>query len=169
MVTCDKNLRRIISGIGWLLFNTLCGYYIYSPVADKPKYFSVVGYMTGFCSSIRTFNITLRSYQKSNPHIKDKILILHSYIFPKFGSRIKMKDLGKYLPKNIVLPDCYSMDQESIDKVKKQYQLIRHISEERKEQSDASSSFLVKTIRARQRIEVLKVSILIDQIEMYQS
>ena len=94
---------------------------------------------------------------------------MHSYIFPEYGSRIKIKDLGKYLPKNIVLPDIYSMDEEVIKDVKKQYELIKTVSEERKEQSDNASSYLAKIIRARQRIEALKVSILIDQVESHLS
>ncbi len=136
-------------------------------VADKPKYFSVVGYMTNFCSSVRTFNIMLRSYKKVNPQIEDNIIILHSYIFPEYGSRIKMADLGKYLPKNIILPGSYSMNEEEVKDVENQYALIKTVSDERKEQHDETNSFLAKIIRARQRIEALKVSILIDQIDLH--
>ena len=65
-MTCDKNLRRIISGIGWLLFNTLCGYYIYSPVGII--IFEVVSTVSSglFCWYIVTYyglETTLKSYR----------------------------------------------------------------------------------------------------------
>src|SRR3989338_6204247 len=70
---------------------------------------------------------------------------------------MRISELGDLFPRNCVLPDTYSMSVTVQQEIQKQYEFIDFVSKERKNQEDAASNSLVAILRARQRIEVLKV------------
>src|SRR5207249_7696201 len=86
----------------------------------------------------------------------------HNKLFPEFGSRMKIAELGSMFPSNQVLSQSYmSSNQEEIQE---QYDLIKDAFEDLKNKHTRSSG-LGKLIRARMKIEMLKVPIMLDIIE----
>ncbi len=129
-------------------------------LADKPKHFAVFADLLNLCD-LNTFTIYLRRLQKLLPDIPEMSLI-HRRIFPEFGSRLLITELGNLFPKNIVMPELFIMDEQATKDIQAQYELINFLSTDAQEKENRANFILPKICYARQKIEALKVPTIID-------
>jgi superfamily II DNA/RNA helicase len=143
-------------------------------ICDKIICFKPFGVVFGFYPNINKFKLwlrrqfTMRKIEFSNSKYKNyseeqlTLKIIHDVIFPKLGSRLKIKELGDAFPQNKIIAQCYyTDDHEQVDKL---YQIINEAIADLSKK-ELKSDALGKIIRARMKIEMLKVPILIDLIE----
>lgn len=129
-------------------------------LADKPKHFAVFADLLGL-SDLGTFPIYLRRLQKLLPNTPE-MAILYKKIFPEYGSRILISDLGNLFPKNIIIPELFIMDDSTAKEIQDQYELINFLSSDAQEKENKAQFILPKICYARQKIEVLKIPTIVE-------
>jgi superfamily II DNA or RNA helicase len=89
-----------------------------------------------------------------------KLYVINKTLFPQFGSRLRISELPKgTFPENSVHSMCYTIDKE--DEINKAYKDLNDAMNDLKNKENQSEA-LGKIIRARQRIELLKLQIFLD-------
>jgi hypothetical protein len=140
-------------------------------ISDKVQCFKPFGSIFGFYDDMKKYQMWMRKIKKAreiyyrNKNMTDdqkSLDIIHTKLFPEFGSRIKIKDLGSMFPSNQVLSQSYMSNNQ--EEIQKQYDIIEEAFRELKEKWSRSEG-LGKLIRARMKIEMLKVPIMLDIIE----
>lgn len=141
-------------------------------LSDKLECFKPFGVILGLYKEARDYQNWMKCkikyleiVNKTPLNYKDdliKIKILHNTIFPNYGSRMKIKELGTMFPQNSIISNCYYLQNHN--EVDKQYEEINKAIIELKSQED-KANILVRILRARQRIEMLKITLIIDLIE----
>jgi superfamily II DNA or RNA helicase len=118
-------------------------------------YDDLVGYK-GWIRKQKTINkIKLSKLSDSDQTLK----IIHDSLFPHYGSRLKIKELGGLFPQNNIIAQSYYLDNHN--EVEKAYEEINLALQELKTLEDKSEA-LAKLIRARMKVEMLKVTLFID-------
>jgi superfamily II DNA or RNA helicase len=167
-----KNHKTITSRLLLSIFKCKCKVLMLSAtIADKIPCFKPFGVVFGFYDEIKKFSMWVRKIKKSKEiFYKDKGLndrelsldIIHSKIFPEYGSRMRIKELGSMFPSNQVLSQSYMSNNQ--EEIQEQYDIIKDAFEDLKNKETRSAG-LGKLIRARMKIEMLKVPIMLDIIE----
>jgi len=128
-------------------------------LADKPKYFAMSAYMLGLIKNLDE----MRLYQKKiNANIDSSMIAIHKIIFPTYASRMRIKDIGDLFPENRIIITPYQMDDDIIKEIQEQYEYIKLVAKEAHKLEQESGCKLVQILRARQRIEALKVKTIIE-------
>lgn len=167
-----KNHKTITSRLLLSIFRCGCKVLLLSAtISDKIQCFKPFGVIFGFYDDVKKFNMWIRKIKKSREiYYKDKHMtddqitldIIHSKIFPDYGSRMRIKDLGSMFPSNQVLSQSYMSNNQ--EEIQQQYDIIKDAFEDLKNKETRSAG-LGKLIRARMKIEMLKVPIMLDIIE----
>ncbi len=140
-------------------------------LTDKLECFKPFGVVFNFYNDVKEFKSWIRSQKiinkiKYNNSIltNDQISldIIHNKLFPRFGSRMKIKELGNLFPSNQIL--CQSYLSENTEKINEQYNIIKQAFLELKNLELRSKAF-GKIIRARMKIEMYKIPIMLDVIK----
>jgi superfamily II DNA or RNA helicase len=119
-------------------------------LADTLSNFKVFATLLKFCSNPILYDLMT----------KDKNFIsIHKKIFPKFGGRIRIKDIPNF-PQNIILPEKILMKNAA--EIQAQYEIINAIVIDKEHKIANSNSMLEIILRARQKIEALKIPAIID-------
>lgn len=137
-------------------------------IADKPEYFEIFALMLRFINREGEFRLFLkklrlgtatdtRSYLAKMEKATPDMLALHNLVYPDHGARMKISDLEGYFPTNRVIADTYLMDDDVVQEIKKQYAYISAVHTEAQAKEDLAICPLAAMIRARQKIEALKV------------
>lgn len=148
-------------------------------IADKPHYFAVFATMLGLVDNVDEFRLYLKKLRyggvgpTTGPYASkpvdpsqygkapDKALVpmmaLHYAIFPSRGSRMRKLDFGADFPSNDIKADIYTMDEDTTAEIQKQYDYISMVSREAEALEAVAPCKLVEILRARQKIESLKV------------
>lgn len=145
-------------------------------IADKPKFFAVFARMLGFINTVSEYRLFLKGiklkgvtntsgYLKRSKKADPDMLQLHKLIFPLHGSRMKISDLGDHFPSNKVIADTYKMDDDAVNEIKKQYSYISAVHTEAQAKEDMASCRLAQIIRARQKIEAVKVKTIAELVK----
>ena len=129
-------------------------------LADKIKLFKNFGYVMKFYDKPTKFSGWIKKL--AIPY-KDEAIALNKKLFPNYGGRMKIKDLGDMFPKNDIRAKCYQMT--NADKIAEQYKLIEDAYADIKDKAEKANYKLVQIIRARQAIEILKVPTFIQLIK----
>lgn len=88
---------------------------------------------------------------------------IHGQIFPARGVRVRIKDLGKAFPENQIIPELVEVgDIESLKEYNEAYAELERLRKQ--EKKDAPSIFTAQ-LRARQKIEILKVPLLVERTQ----
>ena len=155
----NKNNVKIM-----LLSATLC---------DKLECFKPFGVILGLFKEVKKYNDWMKSKIKFEEvknkellNYKDdnlKIKIIHNTIFPNFGSRMKISELGDLFPKNNIIANCYFLQNHN--EVEKEYKEINKALDNLKKKENDEYNMLVRILRARQKIEMLKVTLILDLVE----
>lgn len=127
-------------------------------LADTIENFAVFATLLKLVPDIDLYGLCMRKYFNNN------LILVNKEIYPKFGGRIKIKEI-KDIPDNIILPDKYYMD--NAEEIQKQYELIQLLVEDTEEKIQNSNCILEQMIRARQQIEALKVPTIVDLIKTH--
>jgi len=140
-------------------------------ITDKIDCFRPFGVLFGFYHDVKQYKTWIRRkvklYQlknKDSTYNPDEMAlsIIHSELFPKFGSRMKIKELGNLFPSNQIIAKCYF--SESHNEINKLYDEINLALEDLKNK-EMRSDGLGKIVRARQKIEMYKIPIILDLAE----
>ena len=169
-----KNHKSVTSRLLLSIVKCKCKLLLLSAtLSDKIKCFKPFGVVFGFYDDVKKFNMWMRKIiksrtvyfqQKKTPMTMDEkcLDIIHHKLFPEYGSRMKIKELGSMFPSNQVLSQSY-MSQNKED-IQEQYDIIQDAFEALK-QAETRSEGLGRLIKARMKIEMLKVPIMLDIIE----
>jgi hypothetical protein len=98
---------------------------------------------------------------------RDVLRRIHERILPSRGTRIRIADLGERFPQTRITADAYDMDttEESTGlTIKDIYdEMAREIAKlEASERKDKGANILTQQLRARQRVELLKVPTFVE-------
>ena len=104
--------------------------------------------------------------EKTNPN--DPIMLsLHKKIFPGRGSRLRISQLGDLFPKNQIAAETYTMGEDIEKQIQQQYELLSVAIQDLKTKEKNAKNILEAMIRARQKIEALKVNTFVDLANDY--
>jgi len=130
-------------------------------ISDKPENFEVAGYTLGLYQSLKNS----KSWMQSAGNEYDNIMQgVHDRLYPEYASRMRIRDLGDLFPVNQVLAECY--DMENAKEIEEQYKAIEDAVEQLKKE-ESQTDGLGKIIKARQRIEMLKVPTYVEMAKDY--
>ena len=121
-------------------------------IADKINFFGPVGYVLGWYTDIDKFKIWLNKKAKDTGFTLSKTI--HHKLFPFYGSRMRIAELGDLFPHNQILPECYDMD--NAQEIEGQYRIIQIALADLREAKANAGCILEIILRARQMIEMLK-------------
>jgi Mimiviridae putative ATP-dependent RNA helicase len=140
-------------------------------ISDKVKCFKPFGEVFGFYNDVKKYNMWMRKakkastiyYSKKN-YTGDQITldIIHNRIFPAHGSRMRISELGDMFPKNQVCYQAYMCENK--EEVQEQYDIIKEAFHDLKKK-ELRSEALGKLIRARMKVEMFKMPIMLDVID----
>lgn len=157
-----KNKKTINSDILKTISNTTSKIILLSAtIADKPQNFSLAGYVLGLYPSMRHANNWINNVGMGYSNVMEGV---HERIFNEYGSRMKIRDLGDMFPQNQVLAECFDMD--AAEEIEKQYKIIEEEVEKLKKQEEHSTG-IAQIMKARQKIEMLKVPTFIELAKKY--
>ena len=132
-------------------------------IVDKPDNFAVFGYLLGLSNSLSNMRRFIASYT-SEATLSAK---LHGLIFPLHGGRIRIKDLGNKFPDNKIIPECFFMDAVAKEINEKYLEIHKGLEDLKNKEIKDKGNILSKMLRARQRIEILKLPTIARLIEDY--
>lgn len=141
-------------------------------ITDKVDCFRSFGMLFDFYSNIKNYkkwiSEKLSKFQSSGQAIKNQTIedqtlkIIHHAMFPKCGSRISIKQLGTIFKSNQIVARCYYSDNHN--EVDKLYQLINEAILNLKFK-ETHSTALGQIMHCRMRVEMIKVPIIMDELE----
>jgi superfamily II DNA or RNA helicase len=128
-------------------------------IADKIESFHIYGYLLGLYKSIRQANNWIKGILREDKSAKRKISTIYNKIYPYHGSRMLIGELGDKFPDNQIVSTCY--DIEDTKNMDKYYNIIK------KNNNKNDKDILKKILKARQKIELHKVSIISELTKEY--
>lgn len=132
-------------------------------VADKPENFNVFGYMLGFYKNIsKSRNWISSIIRDDNNRLDLKTSTLYEKLYPEKGARMSMDDIGIKFPKNHISVTCYTLNEKDQQEINAYYQHIQNKKELNNEHLSVTT-----ILKCRQKIEFLKISIIVELIKKY--
>ena len=135
-------------------------------LTDKIDCFKPFGIVLGFYNVLEGYKPWIKSKEIINKikyegwcEEKKRLDIIHHSIFPQYGSRMKIKELGNLFPSNNITANCYFLEDHL--KVEELYKEI-NVEIENLHNLEKKSKALALIIRNRMRIEMLKVTLFMD-------
>jgi len=136
-------------------------------IIDKVEHFKPFGHMFNFYNHIENYArwinyefsraIIPKEYIDKIDKDKLKLLIINHKLFPEFGGRMKLSEIGDNIKENQVMASSYFC--EKYDAINDEYTNIKVAL------STKNKSALAEITKARQNIETFKLPIIIDLIE----
>lgn len=138
-------------------------------VSDNPMKFRLFFYILNFIEpeTVKKKNIDLKKYIRimENWINRDQrpMVRIHNMLYPDRGSRMRIDVLGDMFPKNQISVTPYAVSHNRRNDIEREYTIIRDALDELadKTKKDKASIF-VKVVRARQKIEMLKVPLFVE-------
>src|SRR5262249_47390436 len=128
-----KNHKTITSRLLLSIVKCKCKVLLLSAtITDKIDCFRPFGVVFGFYNDVKKFKmwvrktVTAKSIEYRNKKMThDEIIldIIHDKIFPNYGSRMRIKDLGDMFPSNQILSQAYMSNNK--EEIQKQYDIIK--------------------------------------------
>lgn len=122
-------------------------------LVDRPENFAVFGYVLGLSDNL----YNMKKYISSFPNEKVLSIKIHEMIFPERGSRLRIKDLGNAFPDNKVIPESFYMAEVTKEINEKYKEIDKCLEDLKNKEIKDKANLLTKMLRARQRIEILKL------------
>lgn len=134
--------------------------------AEKPGHLRAIGYVLGLHHMSDFFpwagkyglvkNDWTGAWEFQNP--EENALKLNKLIFPAHGTRIRIADLGDTFPETQITAESYDVDgkEDQIDAI------YRAMYDELVQKEAEALEWIVALLRARQKVELLKVPLLVD-------
>jgi hypothetical protein len=135
---------------------------ISATIADKPSNFKIFGYMLDFYNNLKKGNNWIEGIiQEDENRLNKKSNALYDRLYPFKGSRMSLQDIGDRFPKNQISADCYTLDDASQKELDNYYDVIKSLYKE------SNLLKITKILLYRQKIELLKIKIITEQLEKY--
>lgn len=110
--------------------------------------------------TFRQYNILITKWLERD---RNPMLRIHNMLFPNRGSRIRIDTLGDLFPQTQIIAEPYSLGNTKEREIEEQYSIIEGELEKLKtKQNKDKSNPLVIILRAQQKIELLKIPIIIE-------
>ena len=141
-------------------------------IADSPLQLYALGVVLGLFSDKKGFwqwalkrGVYKSFFGHEFKNTPENLKKIHDDIFPDKGHRIAIKDLGDKFPANLVISDAYDMNSAG-----KQIQIVydemkAELARLMESEKTDGSCVLTEKLRARQRVELLKVPTFADLAE----
>lgn len=147
-------------------------------IADKPEFFAVFARMLNLINDVSEHRLFLKklsvgpattglSYLKrtiAGAGAAPSMLQLHGIVFPLHGSRMRISDTKDHFQMNTVKAHSYKMDDDIRDEIKRQYAYISAVHTEAEAKELTATCRLAEIVRARQKIEALKVKTMAELV-----
>ena len=138
-------------------------------IADNPMQMFAVGYMLELFSSTKEFfgwvmkhGCSKGKYAWEFNGSASCLQRINSAIYPKHGSRISIANLGDAFPETLIRADAYEMNGNAREIQRIYDEMSVSLSELRERSEDDSELHLVTMLRARQKVELLKVPTFVE-------
>lgn len=93
------------------------------------------------------------------------LLNIHKQIFPNRGYRVRIKDLGDRFPESLIMPEAYDMGAQT-RQIKDAYEEMQNeLSALERRSANYTQQVFAVLMEARQRVELLKVPVLLELAE----
>lgn len=146
--------------------NNIYGLLLSATITDKYVNLDVIGYMLGFYKPYvkKAYNVWLRSLSLNNDKVLEKI---HNMIYPKMGARMNIRTIKQAgdttFKENHVNAYAYLIDEESYSQIEEAHTQIANAMEMLRNRMETDGQHpLVAILRARQKIEMIKVPLFAD-------
>ena len=138
---------------------------------DDLKSFEIFTYLLGWCNNIKR----TKKYLICETNNCKSFNYLVKKLYPKYASRISIKELGDRFPKNNIIVESYDDDNnnlidEEYKKIKEYYKMLDEKQDKINENRIgklSKSGILADISFSRQKIELYKIEIIIDLISQY--
>jgi SNF2 family DNA or RNA helicase len=124
-------------------------------LADKIENMCVFAKLLQFCEHVNFFNLLVSSESLTLKKI-------HKKIFPAYGHGLRIADI-KTFPENLIIPGKFTMS--NYKEIQESYNMINLIVKDKEAKLEKANSILEKILRARQRIEALKIPTICELAE----
>lgn len=125
-------------------------------LADTIESFHIYGYLLGFYKSMKQANNWINGIMKEDSNSNRTLSTIYKKIYPNYGSRMLIQELGDKFPKSQIIATCY--DTDYVDDINKQYKKI--VKREKLLKTEENKAMLLQEItKARMKIELNKVNI----------
>jgi len=130
---------------------------------DSISSFEIFTYVLGWCNNIKK----TKKYLLAETHNLKSFDYVSSKLYPKYASRISIKELGDKFPQNNIIIDSYNdgnfkLIDEEYNNIKEYYKKL-----DDKQEKLNKSNLLVDISFSRQKIELYKIEIIIDLTYQY--
>lgn len=147
------------------------GLFLSATITDKLSNFDVIAFLLGMYKPYikKSYKMFLRGMTSDPTNLLERI---HAKIFPRLGSRMNIKTIkasgNQTFKENIVKARAYEIDKESAAEIEEAHEQIKNamIQLRHRMETDGPHPFVV-ILRARQKIEMLKVPIFVRLIRQY--
>lgn len=138
--------------------------------AQNPLEMRALGYILGLHNDYNFWPWAMRLGIKKNRWggyawrgTDASLSLIHNQIFPSKGARVRIKDLGDAFPENQIIPELVDIgDAKSLEEYRECLVELERL--QACEEKDMPSIFTAQ-LRARQKIEILKVPLLKERTE----
>lgn len=126
-------------------------------LVEQHKSFHIFGYMVGLYKKLSQGKNWINGFISDDSTKMDNDLSsLNKALFPKYGSRMRVKELGDKFPQNQMLSEAYDIKPEFKNIINKSFNDIKNNLSGNKE------NMLGEIMKARRQIELCKVDIFVD-------
>ncbi|TXG80962.1 MAG: hypothetical protein E6R13_07235 [Spirochaetes bacterium] len=138
-------------------------------LVDKLSFIYPIGKITGlFASYLECKNWIKNQIIKTGRSNVDSYCmnLIHEHIFPKYGTRMRINELGDMFPENNIIyePCTTKSDNKDVDEIyRKMMKRVRKIIKAK----GTSTHILVQLLRARQAAELTKIPTILEMTDEY--
>lgn len=126
-------------------------------LVEQHKSFHIFGYILGLYKKITQGKNWINGFiADDSTKLDNELSSLNKALFPKYGSRMRIKELGDKFPQNQILSEAYDVKPEFKNIINKAFKNIRN------NLSGTKENMLGEIMKARHQIEICKVDILVD-------
>ena len=133
-------------------------------ISDKIDNFDVFGYVMQLYKNLKQAKPWIRNIIREDARLyKPKYSTLHKKLFPYYGSRMSMNEIGKNFPSNQIITECIYLSNKETNDINKYYDILL-----KKWNTEHNfSNILDLSIKMRMKLELLKAKNYIETIEDY--
>lgn len=138
-------------------------------IADYPEKFKPFFYILNFISpeQVKTMNIDYKKYINIVSHWIQRdykpMVRIHNMLFPERASRVRIDVLGDLFPQTQITAIPYTMGKNREKEIEKEYKKLEiELEEIKNKKNKDKTNPLTITIRAQQKIEILKIPTFIE-------
>lgn len=124
-------------------------------IADRPEYFANFAYMLDICNSVWLFKYYLKAMES---YSVSPMSIIHHRIYPKYGSRLRISELGDKFPDNQIVTESYTMDESDRIAINEQYEELWRLTDSHK----TPTSWTPDVLRIQRIIESRKMTTFVN-------